>query len=205
MASRRDDRSTARRPSLLDASASSNSKPHADAELVKALLERSPQAERTFVTQFTPPLLAFFRKHGLQEADAEDALQVTFMRAFRSVHLFRFSARLSVWLHGIGHHVLVDHFRSARCRARGATVLALAAPAVVDQSTPDPYLARRLQAVLCQLRPAERVALLMSTSGYTHVEIGEALSVAVGTSKALVHRARKRARPHLTCLRWGTL
>jgi len=55
-----------------------------------------------------------------------------------------------------------------------------------------------LQAAINQLPPRARAVLvLFDLEGWTHEEIGEALGMAVGSSKAQLHRARQLLRQRL--------
>ncbi len=161
-----------------------------DASLIAALHARDAYAERHFVQHFTPSLRRYLVTRGVDEDDADDLLQLTFLRAFVSLGQFRCDAVLSTWLHGIAHYVFLMHLRAERRRIRREGLLCVSSEYELLPVTSDPYLAGRLHNALQQLRPLECRALLMHAAGYTHAEISECLDVAIGTSKALLHRAR---------------
>jgi RNA polymerase sigma-70 factor, ECF subfamily len=67
-----------------------------------------------------------------------------------------------------------------------------------SQRTHDPRLRERLHAAIETLADQRRKVFLMhDLEGYTHVEIGEILGIAPGTSKAHLHRARLTLRTEL--------
>lgn len=170
-----------------------------DVALIDALKRHDSFAESNLVRRFTPSLLHYFVARGVDVDDADDLVQVTFLHALRGLTTFRLDATLSTWLHGIANNVIRAHLRAVGRRERLASRLRASACVSIafERDVGDPYVRARLRTTLETLRPAERSALLMHVAGFTHREIGILLSVAVGTSKALVHRARKRAQQSL--------
>ncbi len=168
-----------------------------DSLLLVALRHRDSCAERYLVQRFSPMLLHYFACRGVDADDADDLVQTTFLHALRGLVKFRHQASLTTWISSIATNVARMHFRLVSQRERLVSRVGERAQPAVEPNVSDPYLRARIRTMLETLRPAERRALLMHVAGFTHGEIGISLSVAVGTSKALVHRARKRARRSL--------
>jgi RNA polymerase sigma-70 factor, ECF subfamily len=127
-------------------------------------------------------------------ADAEEAVQETFVRLARSAAGFRGDAKLSTWLYRVAHNVCTDLVRREARRPR--TPVADVA-AVADAPEADGAGARAelgaLGAALTRLEDDARVALLLvAVDGLDYAEVAAATGVAVGTVKSRVSRARAR-------------
>jgi RNA polymerase sigma factor (sigma-70 family) len=131
-------------------------------------------------------------------AKAEQATQDAFVRAWEKLDSFRGEAQFGTWLHRItvnvvlGEHRLLQRWTTFEDAEAGGTPQELSMPAE------DPTLARDLERALARLPKGARTVLwLHDVEGYKHEEIAELTGVAVGTSKAQLHRARKLMKEHL--------
>jgi RNA polymerase sigma factor (sigma-70 family) len=131
-------------------------------------------------------------------AKAEQATQDAFVRAWEKLDSFRGEAQFGTWLHRItvnvvlGEHRLLQRWTTFEDAEAGGTPEELSMPAE------DPTLARDLERALARLPKGARTVLwLHDVEGYKHEEIAELTGVAVGTSKAQLHRARKLMKEHL--------
>jgi RNA polymerase sigma-70 factor (ECF subfamily) len=120
--------------------------------------------------------------------DAEDALQETFIAAYRALPRFDRRARVSTWLYRIATNKCYD----ALARRR-ATVDAGALPEPADPHDPfarserQELLTRALDGLPEQFREA---ALLCDVCGLTPAEAGSLTGVPEGTMKSRSFRAR---------------
>ncbi len=130
-----------------------------------------------------------WRLCGGDAATAEDVLQDTFIQAWRALPGFRMESALSTWLHRMAVNTAL-----MALRARGHLPLqdggdeqldALVAPARCQDTDMD------LERAVARLPARARAVLVLhDIEGWKHHEIAEELGVAVGTSKAQLHRAR---------------
>jgi RNA polymerase sigma-70 factor (ECF subfamily) len=132
-------------------------------------------------------------------ADAEDLVQDTFLKAFRSAHQFEPGTNLKAWLFTILHNT----FRNIR-RHDGRSPVDVDSEAVerapnagpADES-PEQILSRRtldadLQAALDELPDAFRQAVwLRDVEEFTYAEIAEMLNVPIGTVMSRISRGRR--------------
>lgn len=132
---------------------------------------------------------AVFRLAGYDHARAEDLTQDAFVRAWQKLPDFRYESAFGTWLYRLAVNVaLMD------IRARGADPVSM----VDDEHLPDPgqtpfCAAERdeLERSIALLPPRARAVLVLhDIEGWRHEEIGNELGMAVGTSKAQLHRAR---------------
>ena len=129
---------------------------------------------------------------------AEDFVQETFVKAFGALDRFRGEAALSTWLHSIATRVVLNRLRSVKRHEAHAEPLEAADTEERTPEAPEPDLKRRLAAALDALKDEYRMVVVMhDLEGYTHDEIGAALGIAEGSSKARLSRARAMLRAEL--------
>ncbi len=137
------------------------------------------------------------RLAGGDEGLARELVQDTFVRAWERLAGFRGEAPLTGWLHRIAVNELYQR-RRAEKRRRARVQPMAEPPEVPGRRTADPLTRLDLEAALRTLPDGAReVFVLHALEGYTHEEIGGLLGVAVGTSKAHLHRARRLLREAL--------
>jgi RNA polymerase sigma-70 factor (ECF subfamily) len=129
---------------------------------------------------------------------AQDFTQETFIRAFERIEGFRGEAAFGTWLYAIATSVILNGLRKVkRFRTREADLDDAAAIGAVSADA-DPDLKEKLASAVGGLPLKYRTVFVMhDVEGYTHEEIGAALGVPAGTSKAQLSRARARLREAL--------
>src|SRR2546430_14971930 len=85
-----------------------------DAALIAAWQGGDEQAAAELVRRHARALARFLASAGAPDADVDDLVQETFIRAFRGVDRFRGQCRFRTWLLTIGGNVLKDAVRRAR-------------------------------------------------------------------------------------------
>lgn len=130
---------------------------------------------------------------------ARDFTQETFIRAFQRLSDFRGDSALSTWLHTIATSVSLNGLRKVRRIGARETVIEDAESlGGVETRQADPDLREALRKAIDRLPEGYRAVFLMhDVEGYTHEEIGTALGIQAGTSKAQLFRARGRLREWL--------
>src|SRR5256885_10073955 len=88
-----------------------------DAALIAAWQGGDEQAAAGLVRRHARALARFLASAGARDADVDDLVQETFIRAFRAVDRFRNQCQFRTWLLTIGGNVLKDASRRAE-RAR---------------------------------------------------------------------------------------
>jgi RNA polymerase sigma-70 factor (ECF subfamily) len=129
---------------------------------------------------------------------AQDFTQDVFIRAFARLHEYRGEAAFGSWLHTIAMSVILNGLRKSKRFELREAVLdeASTVPSAVRHAEPD--LKTRLASAIDALPEGCRtVFLLHDVEGFTHEEIGGALEITAGTSKAQLSRARAKLRHSL--------
>lgn len=129
---------------------------------------------------------------------ARDFTQDAFIRAFGKLREFRGDSAFGTWLHTITVSVALNGLRKVR-RIHGREVGMESAESLGGTTRrADPDLRDRLHAAIDGLPPGYRTVFVMhDVEGFTHEEIGQALGIQPGTSKAQLFRARARLREEL--------
>ena len=132
---------------------------------------------------------AVYRLAGYDHARAEDLTQDAFIRAWQKLPGFRHESAFGTWLYRLAVNVaLMD------IRARGADPVSMLDDDHLPHTGETPFCAaerEELERAIGLLPPRARAVLVLhDIEGWRHEDIGNELGMAVGTSKAQLHRAR---------------
>ena len=150
-----------------------------------------------------PAFEALYRRHhrrihavivrlvGQAGARAEDLTQETFVRAWQALPGFRFESAVATWLHRLAVNTTLMEMRARRSRPwHDGDEDGLEASSSPD-SVGRAMLGRDLERAVASLPPRARAVLVLhDVEGWKHEEIANELGMAVGSSKAQLHRAR---------------
>ncbi len=130
---------------------------------------------------------------------AEELAQEAFVRAWQKLGSFRGASAFSTWLHRVTVNVVLGHRRSSARREARVTVVGdeLSLDRRVQEERPGDTV--DLERAISSLpEGARRIFVLHDVEGFRHREIADLAGIAVGTSKAQLHRARKLLRKALS-------
>lgn len=141
------------------------------------------------VVRYRPRLVAFLLRR-LDAADAEDAAQETFLRAYDHLDRYDPERPFATWLFAIGKHVATNHaVARARSLARQAAVATADGAGATAAEAGDDVWQRATQV----LSPdAYRVLWLRYAQGLTVGEIAGELGRSSVAIKVMLFRARRR-------------
>ncbi len=147
------------------------------------------------------------------DADAEDLVQDTFVRAYRAVGQFRGDSTFRTWLHRIAVNVVRTHAarRSSRSDRRPLRYAQGASPdtdcgepskiacVASDEDLENDVVRRRMiDQALAQLPPDVRLLItLRDVQGLEYREISLITGLPIGTVESRLFRGRRRLRPML--------
>jgi RNA polymerase sigma-70 factor, ECF subfamily len=124
------------------------------------------------------------------KARAEELLQETFIAAFRNIARFRGDVSLGTWLARIATNCAYNAIRDDARLKRTAPACGEEPRSCLEPHVEGRDLARKVLAVLDQMDPPKRLALLLFAEGYTVAEIGEICGEPRGTILARLSRSR---------------
>ena len=123
-------------------------------------------------------------------AEAEDCTQEAFIQAWNQIRKFRGDSAFGTWLHRIAVNAVLGRIRKSKReqdRIQAANEISSSPAAVADTGE----LRDLAEAVDRLPEGARHVFVLSAVYGYSHDEASSMLGIAVGTSKAQLHRARR--------------
>ena len=169
-----------------------------DRELIARVRAGDGAAERVLYDRHVNRVYRLAYRLAGDDDLAREFTQDTFIRAFARLDSFRGEAALATWLHSIAMSVVLNGLRKVkRFRGREAD-LDDAAGVTGGRREAEPDLKVRLTQAIDALPDGYRTVFVMhDVEGYTHEEIGAALGVETGTSKAQLSRARAKLRAAL--------
>ena len=163
-----------------------------DDQLVALFRFGNDEAFSVIHDRYQARLLAYTRQMlSGSRADAEDALQDVFLRAYGALRADDRPVTLRAWLYRVAHNRCVDHMRRPANQPTSElfdNVHSLRDPSVVAEQRED--LARLVEDVR-RLPDQQRSALLMrELEGLTYAELADALAISLPSVKSLLVRAR---------------
>lgn len=168
-----------------------------DGSLVRRAQAGDGNAFNVLVCKYRRRILQLTLRYARNEADAEDLVQETFIKAYRALPNFRGEAAFYSWLHRIAINAANTafamrardvHFVSPDCRD---------AAAMEDLDTPEDLAVTDelfvvLNSALEALCEEQRQALLLcEIDGLSYREVAAAMRCPVGTVRSRVFRARE--------------
>jgi RNA polymerase sigma factor (sigma-70 family) len=162
----------------------------ADADLVRRAATGDVPAFETLYRRHIRRIFGvIWRLVGGVEARAEELAQDAFVRAWQALPQFRHDSAFSTWLHRLAVNTALMDLRS---RA-GAEALETDDAVLEFHAAPNSRrdLGMDLEKLVAKLPPRARAVLVLhDVEGWKHEEIALELGMAVGSSKAQLHRAR---------------
>lgn len=121
---------------------------------------------------------------------AEDAAQEVFIQLWRKIANYDGNSQFSTWLHSVTANVTISYMRKQRGWFQRMLNIELSGGSepVAPQQQDNEDLEKHIRALP---ERARLVFVLHAVEGYRHEEIAKMLNMAVGSSKAQLHRAKE--------------
>lgn len=133
------------------------------------------------------------------DAEAEDLVQDTFVRAYRAVGRFRGDSTFRTWLHRIAVNVVRSHAARRKGRGRGDDDEEAIGRVASREDLENAVVRRRMiDQALARLPPDLRLLItLRDVQGLEYREIATITGLPIGTVESRIFRGRRRLRPML--------
>jgi len=170
-------------------------------QILDGCLKNDPRQQRALYERFARPMLGICLRYSADRMEAEDVLQMSFVKVFRAIHTYQGGA-FEGWIKRIFVRESINQYHSRKRKPIDFT------------EGDDPSLLNHSDGfadALSQLRTEEIMKLLgklpegsrivfnlFAIEGYSHAEIAEMLNVSVGTSKSQYSRARQLLKDQLS-------
>lgn len=163
-------------------------------EIISKCIKGDRQAQFALYKQLSPGLMAVCMRYLKYREDAEDALQIAFVKIFKYINTFQFKGPFEAWARKITVGVAIDHYHQ---KNKANVIIYEDNQASNTQHHPaedtilERFDANELIAKLNQLPENYRLILnLYAIEGYAHKEIAEMLHITEGSSRSQLSRAR---------------
>jgi RNA polymerase sigma-70 factor (ECF subfamily) len=178
-----------------------------------SLVQRAQVGEcgafNVLVRKYRHRIMKITLRYTRNNADAEDAVQETFIKAFRALHRFRGEAAFSSWL----YRIAVNSAKTALAlRARHSNVFVSncdekddPALALSELATPEALalteeICAAMNAAIDALSDEQRtVVVLREFHGLSYSQVAHEMSCPIGTVRSRVSRAREAIDQRLRC------
>lgn len=176
-----------------------------DGKLVRAVLSGDRERFAVIVERHQRDMYNLAYRSTGDRHDAEDIVQETFLRAFRSLSKYDTTRSLRTWLYAIAVNVCRDWARRRKSRPRGTALLEGAGAVDTVKGPLQPHEVaierdrqRAVQRAVTALSPEYRLPLILFyMRGLPQAEIAEIMGVPISVVKNRLYRARRRMRATL--------
>lgn len=176
-----------------------------DQAAIQRVLAGESDAFRTLVERYSRPLLGLAYRVTGNEADAEDVVQESFIRAFRGLSQYDGRASFQAWVYRIASNYALDLLAARKRRNweqidgdeehAGALESLAAEGASPERLAFNSQMRRHVEAAMGRLTDLERTAfVLRHFEGLSLEEIGGALGISLNSVKQGVFRAVQKMR-----------
>jgi RNA polymerase sigma-70 factor (ECF subfamily) len=157
--------------------------------------------------QYAPQLYSAALRMTRRPADAEDLVQETFLKAYRSFGTFEEGSNLRAWLYRILTNTYINMYRAKQRRPqesdlgdvedlylyrRIGSIEAAAASRSAEDQLFDLFTDDEVKDALESLPENFRLPVLLAdVQGFSYKEIAEMLDIPIGTVMSRLHRGRK--------------
>lgn len=162
-----------------------------DEELVSGCLKKNPLAQKHLWERFSRKMMGVCLRYSNDKDDAEDILQVGFIKVFENIESFKGSGSLEGWVRRIMVNTALNHYRQNKQSRESLDIEVVDYMVEGDNQVSDRLDAKELMRMIQRLPPGFRsVFNLFAIEGYSHKEIASMLEISEGTSKSQYARAR---------------
>ena len=175
------------------------------------MADRSTFAERAM--EYAPQLYSTALRMTRNAADAEDLVQETMMRGYRSFETFEEGTNLRAWLYRILTNAFINRYRSKQRRPmetdladvedlylykRVASLENAAATLSAEDQFLDLLTDDEVKSAVEDLPDTFKLPVILAdVEGFAYKEIAEMLDIPVGTVMSRLHRGRKAMQKQL--------
>ncbi|QJD98416.1 RNA polymerase sigma factor [Mucilaginibacter robiniae] len=161
----------------------------------ETLIERCKAADRKaqelLYKQFAAKMLAVCMRYTAHRAEAEDMLQVGFIKVFQKLEHYRGEGSFEGWMRRIMVHTSIEHYRKYHKNMQIVDIEESGYEQSVNPIAAANLEAKDLLLLIQQLPDGYRMVFnLYAIEGYSHREIAEIAGITEGASKSQLSRAR---------------
>ncbi len=166
-----------------------------DHDLVSRCLKRDVAAEYELYQRLAPKMFGICLRYGGNTKEAEEILQIGFIKVFGKLHQFRFECSLEGWVHPIFVNTAINYCKDQLKFHQHVELKNVMEDATLQEDALSIMSAKELLSVIQQLPVGYRTIFnLYVIEAHRHDEIAQMLGISEGTSKSQLFRARAYVR-----------
>ncbi len=163
-------------------------KENLEEQLISGLRENKEQALQQLYKMYAPALMGIIKRIVKFDEIAEDVLQDSFVKIWKSIKLYDSSkGRLFTWMANVAKNLAIDQLRSKATIKSSKTDDILNVPsAIIDPQSQINFNtdAIGIKSLLNTLKADQKLIVdMIYFQGYTHVQASEILDIPLGTIK----------------------
>ncbi|OAV45520.1 RNA polymerase sigma factor [Lewinella sp. 4G2] len=171
-----------------------------DEDLVSRCLAGDARAERLFYDTFFPVVLGVTSRYALDQQQAVDYLNRTFVTAFKNLQQFRGDGSLRGWLKAIAVNECLSQLRIKRNHAYAE--LPVDNTAAIDPAALQTLGVEDLLVLVRRLPEVPRTVFnLVGVEGFSHAEVAKKLNITETNSRYHLRQARLQLQAAVTKLK----
>ncbi|MDC8006256.1 sigma-70 family RNA polymerase sigma factor [Aureisphaera galaxeae] len=173
--------------------------------LVEQCKEHNPKAQLALYKQYCDGMFIVAQRYIKDIAQAEDAMQEAFIKAFSKLHQFKGDVTFGAWLKRIVINTCLDAIKARKMETLSVNEEVLTLVDDDDWSVADEVTVDEVHSAIDNLRDPYRVVVqLFLLEGYDHQEISEILGISESASRTNLFRGKKQLQEQLKHLHYGT-
>jgi RNA polymerase sigma-70 factor (ECF subfamily) len=160
-------------------------------ELIEGAKKRDARSQRALFDRYSPILMGVCLRYCRTRAEAEDALQESFIRIFDKLDLYDFRGSFEGWMKRLTVNVALKGYQRKRFTHEQSGIDSI--PERGGAPTAYAQLGEQeLMALIHELPEGYRLVFnLYAIEGYSHKEIAETLGIQEASSRSQLLKARK--------------
>lgn len=164
-----------------------------DEELMLRIQKGDQKACEELVNQHLLPLSRFAMRMLGSMAEAEDATQETFLKAWSNAHQWKSGkAKISTWLHTIAHNICIDYLRKDKSHLQETLTDDHHSSSHLEDDMHATVTASQIFNAMSALPESQRTAIILCYyQGFSNRDAAQVAGVSVQALESLLARGRR--------------
>lgn len=159
-------------------------------KIIKDCKKNRPDAQKILYEHFSGKMFGVCLQYSKDYTEAEDVLQDGFVKVFTKISQFNFNGSFEGWVRRIMVNCALERYRKQNLLYPVSDIQDYDHKLAYDDVMGE-ISSKELLGLVQELSPQYKMVFnLYAIEGFSHQEIGEKLSISVGTSKSNLSRAR---------------
>jgi len=159
--------------------------------IIKGCIRGRSDCQRMLFDRYAGQLMSLCQRYARDYEEAQDFLQLGFIRIFEYLHQYRGEGSLEGWMRRLVARVAIREISKRKWHLDESSIPAAQQP-VEDPAVWSKISEEEIHRLICKLPEGYRLVFnLHVIEGYSHEEIGELLSIQPSTSRSQLLKARR--------------